>query len=259
MGAHTDKQDFLNMSSADSDVLRDFTIGVDRINWDHTALVVVDMQYASACRHTGLGRWLSEHGRKPEGDYRFDRIENLVVPNIQQLLDVWRTHDLPRVFVRLGATDGLCRDLVPWVRELEYAFGNVVGRREFEILDELRPVRGEPIITKLSASAFTSSSIDALLRNMGVMACVFTGVSTSQCVDLTARDASDRGYISLIVEDAVAEDRQEYHDATLVQFARLFGSVMATQSVAELVMKNAAGARQSLARDVEAKSRTARR
>jgi nicotinamidase-related amidase len=196
-----------------------------------TALLVIDMQYATACRTTGLGRWLAEHGREEEGRYRFDRIEELLVPNIARLLACFREHDLTRIFVRLGAQMSGCRDLVPHVQELEYAFGNVAGEREFEFLDELAPRPGEPVVTKLSASAFTSSNIDALLRNLGARTLVLCGVSTSQCVDLTARDAADRGYLSVVVEDAVAEDRPDYHAWTLEQFRRLFGRVATTGEV----------------------------
>jgi nicotinamidase-related amidase len=196
-----------------------------------TALVVIDMQYATACRTTGLGRWLAERGREEEGRYRFDRIEALLVPNIARLIAAFREHDLPRVFVRLGGQMEGCRDLIPHLRELETAVANIAGEREFEFLDELAPRPGEPILTKLSASAFTSSNIDALLRNLGVRTIVVTGVSTSQCVDLTARDAADRGYASVVVEDAVAEDRPDYHDWTLEQFRRLFGRVVTTDEV----------------------------
>lgn len=196
-----------------------------------TALVLVDMQYASACRTTGFGRWLEEAGRAEEGRYRFDRIERLVVPNTARLLAFFRERRLHRIFVRLGAQMAGCRDLLPHVRELETAFGNVQGRREYEILDELAPRPSEPVVTKLSASAFTSSSIDALLRHLAVESLVFTGVSTSQCVDLTARDAADRGYRCVVVEDAVAEDRPDYHEWTLEQFQRLFGRVLTTDEV----------------------------
>jgi len=196
-----------------------------------TALVVIDMQYATACRTTGLGRWLAERGREEEGRYRFDRIEEFLVPNIARLLAAFREHDLPRVFVRLGGQMEGCRDLILHLRELETALANIAGEREFEFLDELAPLPGEPILTKLSASAFTSSNIDALLRNLGVRTIVVTGVSTSQCVDLTARDAADRGYASVVVEDAVAEDRPDYHDWTLEQFRRLFGRVATTNEV----------------------------
>jgi nicotinamidase-related amidase len=196
-----------------------------------TALAVIDMQYASACRTTGLGRWFAEQGRAEEGRYRFDRIEQLLVPNIARLLELFRAHDLTRIFIRLGAQMAGCRDLIPHLRQLETAFRNVAGEEEFEFLAELAPLPGEPVVTKLSASAFTSSNIDALLRNLGVETIVFTGVSTSQCVDLTARDAADRGYRSVVVEDAVAEDRPDYHEWTLEQFRRLFGRVATTDEV----------------------------
>jgi biuret amidohydrolase len=196
-----------------------------------TALVVIDMQYATACRTTGLGRWLAERGREEEGRYRFDRIEELLLPNIARLLACFRDHDLTRIFVRLGAQMDGCRDLIPHLRELETDFGNIAGEREFEFLEELAPLPGEPVLTKLSASAFTSSNIDALLRNLRVRTLVLTGVSTSQCVDLTARDAADRGYMSVVVEDAVAEDRPDYHEWTLEQFRRLFGRVATTTEV----------------------------
>ena len=198
---------------------------------ERTALVVIDMQYASACRTAGFGRWLEQEGRAEEGAYRFDRIERLLVPNISRLLAHFRTHDLQRIFVRLGAQMPDCRDLIPHLSKLEAAFRNVLGEREFEILDELRPEPGEPVLTKLSASAFTSSGVEQLLRNLGVEAIVFTGVSTSQCVDLTARDAADRGYRCVIVEDAVAEDQPGWHDATLDQFRRLFGRVATTDEI----------------------------
>lgn len=206
------------------------------------ALVMVDMQYASACRTTGFGRWLAEQGRSAEGDYRFTRIEQLVVPNIRRMLDAFRARDLPRVFIRLGSQMHGCPDLGPHIRSLEATFGNILGEKEYEFLEELAPLPGEPVVTKLSASAFTSSNIDALLRNLSLSTLVFAGVSTSQCVDLTARDAADRGYRCAIVRDAVAEDAADFHDATLDQFGRLFGAVVTTEEVLTSIAGTANGA-----------------
>ena len=218
------------MSSSAPDAVTQHTLGFE-LNPGATALALIDLQYASACRSTGFGRWLDEQGRAAEGAYRFGRIEQLVVPNAARLLAFFREHDLPRVFIRLGAQMGHCRDLIPHLRALETDFGNVEGNREFEFLDEVAPRPGEPVLTKLSASAFSSTGIDALLRNLAVRDVVFAGVSTSQCVDLTARDAADRGYRAVIVEDAVAEDRADFHDWTLEQFRRLFGRVETTDTV----------------------------
>lgn len=196
-----------------------------------TALVVIDMQYATACRATGLGRWLEERGRADEGRYRFDRIEGLLVPNIERLLAFFRQHELHRIFVHLGAQLAGCRDLPARLQALEAAFENIAGNPEFEFLEELAPQPGEAVLTKLSASAFTSSGIDALLRNLGVRSLIITGVSTSHCVDLTARDAADRGYETLVVEDAVAEDLPDHHAWSLAQFQRFWGRVETTQAV----------------------------
>jgi nicotinamidase-related amidase len=202
-----------------------------RLTRRETALVIVDMQYASASRTSGFGKWLDEQGRSEEGEYRFSRIEKLVVPNTRRLLEYFRAHSLSRVFVKLGAQLPECRDLIPHIRRLETNFNNIVGEPEHQILQELAPKSGEAVVTKMSASAFTSSNLDTILRNLEVRSLVFTGVSTSQCVDLTARDASDRGYQCIIVEDAVAEDRKDFHEATLAQFERLFGKVLTTDDV----------------------------
>jgi hypothetical protein len=59
-----------------------------------SALVVVDMQYASASRHEGLGRLLKDRGQESLGAYRFDRIENVVVPTVQRLLAGFRARGL---------------------------------------------------------------------------------------------------------------------------------------------------------------------
>jgi nicotinamidase-related amidase len=218
------------LESRPADAVSEHTCGFE-LDARTTALIVIDMQYASASRTAGFGRWLDERGRSAEGAYRFDRIERLLVPNIGRLLAFFRRHDLPRVFIRLAAQMERCRDLGPRLRSLEVAFGNFGESRECDLLDELAALPSEPILTKLSASAFSSTGIDALLRNLDVRSIICTGVSTSQCVDLTARDAADRGYDVVIVEDAVAEDRADFHAWTLEQFTRLFGRVEATDTV----------------------------
>ena len=194
-------------------------------------LVVIDLQYASASRTRGYGRWLRERGREEEGRYRFDRIEESVLPNTQRLLKFFRSESLPIVFIKLGSQMEDYSDLAPYIRGLEQAFKNQIGNREFEILTDVVPREGEPVVLKLSASAFNSSNIDSVLRYLSVSQLVCVGVSTSQCVDLTARDAADRGYEVVIVEDAVAEDSRKHHEASLEQFDRLFGRVMTCSEV----------------------------
>ena len=85
-----------------TEALSDFTLPVT-LHPQSTALVIIDMMYLSACRTTGMGRWLDENGRAEEGRYRFDRIEQLLLPNIGRLLMFFRQHDLHRVHVKRAA------------------------------------------------------------------------------------------------------------------------------------------------------------
>lgn len=202
------------------------------------ALVVVDLQYASASRLAGLGRALKGQGQEALGAYRFDRIENVVVPTVRRLLEFFRQHDLRVIYLTVGSELPDFSDLLPHMRPFAEAVGNTRGQREHEVLDELAPVAGEPVLNKTTMSAFHSSGFERLLRSWGVEQLLFTGVSTNSCVEGTARDAADRGYCCLIVEDGCGAATQDLHDATCANFRRLLGRV----DVAGAVMAELASA-----------------
>lgn len=195
------------------------------------ALVVVDMQYSIACRTMGLGRQLSDEGRAELGAWRFDRIEQLVVPNIQRLLAFFREHRLQIVYLTLAAESQDCSDAPRHMRRTLRELNARVGAREAEILDEIAPLPGEAVINKTTVSAFNSTNIDSHLRRHGVQSVVFTGVGTSYCVVGTARDAADTGYSSLLVEDACADLLATDHEATLAHFRRVFGRSVTTDGL----------------------------
>jgi len=196
-----------------------------RLEPAQVALVVVDMQYASASRHEGLGRLLKDQGRSEQGAPRFDRIESVVVPTIQRLLAAFRAHRLRIVYLTVGSELPDYSDLPPHMRPMAEAVGNTRGRREHEILDGLAPRPGEPVVNKTTMSAFHSSGFERLLRTWGVEQLVFTGISTNSCVEGTARDAADRGFRCLLVEDGCGAASLALHDAACHNFQRLLGRV----------------------------------
>lgn len=196
-----------------------------------TALLVVDMQYASGSRSHGLGRMLQEQGREESGRYRFDRIEGTVVPNIQRLLGFFRRHGLRVVYVTVGSELPDYCDLPLHMRGFAMAANNTRGNPEHEILDELRPEPGEVVLNKTTTGAFNSTGIDTLLKTLGIDNLVIAGISTNSCVETTARDAADRGYRCVLVDDGCGAAREELHRATLVSFRRLFGRVDATEEI----------------------------
>ena len=189
------------------------------------ALVVVDMQYASGSRDHGLGRNLKTRGQEGQGAYRFDRIERTVIPTIQRLLEFFRGRALRIVYLTVGSELPDYSDLLPHMRAFAERAGNTRGNHEHEILDALAPRPGEAVLNKTTMSAFHSSGFERLVRTWGVEQLLFTGISTNSCVEGTARDAADRGFRCLLVEDGCGAASQELHDATCVNFARLLGRV----------------------------------
>ena len=207
-----------------------------------TCLVVVDLMYATGSREHGLGQNMTSEGRMHEAEYRFDRIDQFVVPNTLRLLEWARANDMRRVFLTYGSEVEDYSDLSPQMYDLCKATRNRKGLREHELLDVLDVRPTERVINKITPSAFTSSPIELILRTYGATDLVFTGVSTNMCVESTLRDASDKGFGCVMVEDATGTDAQEYHDNAILTLQRLYASVWSTDdTLAHLEARVAAG------------------
>lgn len=194
------------------------------------ALVIIDMQYASGHRDGALGRRMREE-RSNLTDYRFDRIERMVVPNIRRLGPVFRAGGGEVVYITQGSERPDCADAPPHMRKFYASTGNYVGSREHDIIDDLAPEPRDYVVNKRSIGAFASTGIDHLLRSLGREALYMTGISTNMCVETTAREAADRGYAVTLVEDACATTHPDLHEGTVRNFARLFGRVRSTDEV----------------------------
>ncbi len=167
-------------------------------------------------------------------DYFNQRNESIVIPTIQKLLEYFRKHDLPVIYVVVGSEYQDLRDLPArfrdWVRDVEERSGVRdifwAGNPAFAVRREIEPLAGETVIRKTTVGAFNSSTIDQVLRLMGVQSLVITGISTNCCVETTARDAADRGYACVIVDEGVADYDEAAHDASLRAFHFNFGRVV---------------------------------
>jgi biuret amidohydrolase len=203
------------------------------------ALLVVDMQYATGSRKAGLGKRLTEEGRLDAlARERFERIENVVVPNLQRMLAFFRENRLRVIYVTYGSEMEDYSDTPPHMIRLFQSTNNRRGQLEHEIVEEVKPRPGEPVLNKTTLSAFTSSGIDSLLRAMGVQCVLFAGMSTNMCVGTTARDAADRGYRCLLIEDCCGAAQDEYHRWEIINFQRLFGRVESSENVMAEIRRN---------------------
>ena len=196
-----------------------------------TALVIVDMQNATGNRSMGLGALLAESGQAADASYRFDRIENLLVPNIQRLAGTFRRQGARVIYITYGANLPDCSDVPQHIAAIVKATNNIAGQREHEIVDALTPEPGELILNKTTQGAFRSTSIDTHLRAMGIDTLVCVGVSTNNCVAMTAMEACDSQYGVVVVSDATATDSDEMQAATLNMLRRLWARIMTTDEV----------------------------
>ncbi|MSQ86317.1 MAG: cysteine hydrolase [Alphaproteobacteria bacterium] len=208
-----------------------------------TALLVVDMQNATGSLQHGLAKMLHEQGRLEESRYRFERIQNFVVPNIQKLLAAFRALGAPVIFITYGAETPDCSDVARHIRAFVQATCNKVGKAEHDIVDALKPLPQEPVLNKTTMGAFGSTGIDARLRALGVTELVVVGVSTNNCVGMTAMEAADKGYGVVLVSDATGTCSDRMQQAYEEMFLRLWGRVLSTsETIAEIKAENAAKA-----------------
>ena len=94
----------------------------------------------------------------------------------------------------------------------EGPMGRVLVRGEpgHEIIPELAPAAGEPVVDKPGKGAFYETDLDLLLKNRSIETLIVCGVTTEVCVHTTVRQANDRGYECLVVADGVGSYFPEF-------------------------------------------------
>ena len=189
-----------------------------RFELARTALVVIDMQ-RDFVECGGFGETLGNDVTRLQA----------IVPTVQAVLSAWRRaggfivhtreghapdlSDCPPAKRLRGAPSLRIGDPGPMGRLL------IAGEPGTQIIDALAPAPGETVIDKPGKGMFWSTGLHEQLRSRGITHLVFTGVTTEVCVQTSMREANDRGYDCLIVEDATESYFPEFKAAALAMIA----------------------------------------
>lgn len=201
----------------------------EKVNPCHTALLIVDMQNDFA---------------KPEGKcHQAGRpLEHYTssIPNIQRLLQEARKCGVLVIHVvttvlpyGLGDSGALLDQRIrsPYT-DLTMCLEGTWGE---QVVEELTPIFGEPVVKKLRYSGFQGTPLDIILRSNDIKTLIVTGVSTNVCIDSTVRDGFFLNYYIAVLEDCTYSWDPDLRLATFKTIEKRFGLIVRSEEIVKIL------------------------
>ena len=146
----------------------------------------------------------------------FNRMNDLVIPNIKNLISFLRNKNVENIFARISChkESGLDRSL----SQKKPGFNYLLLPKDTpsgQIVDDLKPESDDIVMMKTTDSALTGTNLRLILNNMGIKNVICTGIFTDQCVSSTVRSLVDESFNVIVVEDCCAAATEALHNHEL--------------------------------------------
>jgi nicotinamidase-related amidase len=176
---------------------------------EHTALVVWDVQNALV-------------------NAIFNKEEFL--KNLRSLIEAARKYDIPIAYTKI--TPLPTRYESPWRLFMSMKRFGVdepdklppfmkPGAPESEIHADVAPAPNDIVLNKHTASIFIGTHFEYMMRSSGIKTLLFTGIATEIGIDSSARDAANRGFYTIVVDDCCSSPDKEMHESALKILRRI--------------------------------------
>ena len=176
---------------------------------NETAHLVIDVQ----------NTYLEQKSNPKENDEWqpfFNRMSNVLIPNIISLISFLREKKVENIFARIACLkeSGIDRSLSQKKPGFNYLLlpKNIPSG---QIVNELKPKLEDIVMIKTTDSALTGTNLRLVLSNMGIKNVICTGIFTDQCVSSTVRSLADESFNVIVVEDCCAAATDELHQHEL--------------------------------------------
>jgi ureidoacrylate peracid hydrolase len=197
----------------------------DRLTAHKSALIVIDVQNDFCHPEGAFGKW--------GVDFSFVQA---VMPRLSKFLDTVREAGLPVIFVRThhsawtNSPSWLGR-LSDFAQRVPICKPNTWGAELYRI----EPQAEEFIVTKHRYSGFVGTDLDLVLRSRGIRTIMVAGFTSNVCVETTARDACNRDYYVIFVDDCCGAPLAAEHEAAKRNMEIYFGLVADASTIGDIL------------------------
>lgn len=202
------------------------------------ALLVIDVQNAYLTRPDPTTLTPEERATYDAWTAFHTRMQTIVLPNVQRLLERFRRDGHEVLFARIACQtpDGRDRSLSQRLP----GWNNVLLPKdawESQIAAGVAPRAGEVVVTKSTDSALTGTALRLILTNLGISHVVCCGIFTDQCISSTVRSLADESFSVIVVEDGCAAATDALHRHELEIINMIYCQVMSSEELSGYLPK----------------------